>query len=91
MSKDCEHSSFKTQSRLKVECMKRCRYEPNEWQVDIAEVMILKLDTVLIAGTGFGKNTSFVLPMMLEPPWEGKRIILIILSLIGLLDEHVSH
>jgi hypothetical protein len=53
--------------------------------------MVLKLDTALIVGTGFEKTASFVLPMMLEPPWEGKRIILIILSLIGLLDEHVSH
>lgn len=70
--------------------MKRCGYEPTEWQIDIAEALILKLDTVLIAGTGFGKTTPFVLPIMLEPPREGKKIALIISPLIELMQEQVS-
>ncbi|KAI0671419.1 hypothetical protein C8Q78DRAFT_932857, partial [Trametes maxima] len=29
---------------------------PYEWQIDVAEALILRLDTVLIAGTGAGKT-----------------------------------
>lgn len=89
---DYGYASVETRRQLRSECLKRCGFVAKDWQLDIAEALILKLDTVLIAGTGFGKTTPFVLPMMLpEPPLEGKRIILIISPLIDLMEEQVSH
>ncbi|KAJ7756064.1 hypothetical protein DFH07DRAFT_742861, partial [Mycena maculata] len=38
-----------------------------EWQIDVAEALILGLDVVVIAGTGAtGKTISFMLPMLLH-------------------------
>jgi ATP-dependent helicase YprA (DUF1998 family) len=89
--KDFRYSSIQTCSKMKAKCLRLCRYKPHEWQLDVAEAMILKLDTVLIAGTSFGKTLPFVLPMMLEPPWGGKRVILIISPLIELINDHVRY
>ncbi|KAK7059556.1 bloom syndrome [Favolaschia claudopus] len=39
---------------------------PYEWQLDVAEALILGLDSVVIAGTGAGKTIPFMLPLFLH-------------------------
>ncbi|KAK7043414.1 bloom syndrome, partial [Favolaschia claudopus] len=39
---------------------------PYDWQLDVAEALILGLDSVVIAGTGAGKTIPFMLPLLLH-------------------------
>ena len=39
---------------------------PYDWQVDIAEALLLGLDSVLIAGTGAGKTLPFIMPLFVD-------------------------
>lgn len=41
--------------------------EPRNWQLDVAEVLYLELDTVCIAGTGSGKTLPFVMVLLADP------------------------
>jgi superfamily II DNA/RNA helicase len=34
------------------------------WQLDVPEAILLKLDCILIAGTGDGKTVPFILPLL---------------------------
>ncbi|KAL1754058.1 P-loop containing nucleoside triphosphate hydrolase protein [Schizophyllum commune] len=54
----------------------RCAFgfAPYEWQLDVAEALSLRLDTILIAGTGAGKTNPFVLLPLVNP---GKKVIII--------------
>lgn len=44
---------------------------PHYWQLDVAEAMILGLDSLVIAGTGSGKTIPFILPLMLDTTKKG--------------------
>ena len=48
---------------------------PHEWQLDVAEVIYLGLDTILISPTGSGKSLPFVIPLAKHNPT--KKIIMI--------------
>lgn len=39
--------------------------EPYPWQLDVSEAIHMKLDTVVIAGTGAGKTLPFIIPVLL--------------------------
>ncbi|EJF64000.1 hypothetical protein DICSQDRAFT_16077, partial [Dichomitus squalens LYAD-421 SS1] len=39
---------------------------PREWQVDVAEALMVGLDCTVIAGTGSGKTMPFVMPALVE-------------------------
>ncbi|KAJ7621615.1 P-loop containing nucleoside triphosphate hydrolase protein [Mycena polygramma] len=41
--------------------------EPYPWQLDVGEAFVLKLDGVIIAGTGAGKTIPFMLPLLINP------------------------
>lgn len=45
----------------------RSGLDPYEWQLDVAEAIVLGIDTVVIAGTGSGKTIPFMLPLLLYP------------------------
>ncbi|KAF8218453.1 hypothetical protein L208DRAFT_1140040, partial [Tricholoma matsutake] len=47
---------------------------PYEWQLNIAEALLLGLDTVVIAGTGSGKT----IPFMLLPLCHPEKMVLIL-------------
>jgi superfamily II DNA/RNA helicase len=70
-----------TSSRLEMsdQCQAKFSYRPHTWQLDVSEAILLKLDAVLIAGTGSGKTTPFVLPLMVKQN-EGKESILLLIS-----------
>ncbi|KAK7041109.1 P-loop containing nucleoside triphosphate hydrolase protein [Favolaschia claudopus] len=39
---------------------------PYTWQLDVSEAYLLKLDVILIAGTGSGKTIPFMMPLLLN-------------------------
>ncbi|KAJ7820644.1 hypothetical protein B0H14DRAFT_3472172 [Mycena olivaceomarginata] len=39
---------------------------PYDWQIDVAETILLGLDAVVIAGTGTGKTIPFMIPLLLH-------------------------
>lgn len=49
-------------------------YVPYPWQLDVSEAFLLGLNCVVIAGTGAGKTTPFLLPLLVE---KNKKIIII--------------
>ena len=60
--------------------------KPYEWQLDVAEALILGLDCLLIAGTGAGKSMPFVMPLFILPD---KMVIII--SPLNTLEEDQVH
>ncbi|KAJ7347779.1 hypothetical protein DFH08DRAFT_936589 [Mycena albidolilacea] len=40
---------------------------PYDWQIDVAEALLLPLDAVVIAGTGARKTFPFMMPLLLHP------------------------
>ncbi|KAJ7114413.1 hypothetical protein C8R44DRAFT_536324, partial [Mycena epipterygia] len=55
------------------------------WQLDVTEALLLKIDCLVIAGTGSGKTIPFMLPLML--PENAKKMVLIISPLVSLQSE----
>jgi len=56
-------------TRLRLTELFRERFdggEPRLWQLDVAEAIILGLDSLVIAGTGAGKTMPFMMPLMLD-------------------------
>ena len=56
------------------------------WQLDVAEALLLGLDCSVIAGTGAGKTTPFILPLLVET----KKVVVIISPLNSLEEDQVS-
>lgn len=59
---------------------------PHEFQVDTALALHQRKDVVLVAGTGFGKTLSFVMPCFLSK-WN---TVVILSPLNALQEEQVS-
>ncbi|KIK90936.1 hypothetical protein PAXRUDRAFT_67717, partial [Paxillus rubicundulus Ve08.2h10] len=55
---------------------------PYDWQLDVAEALVLRLDCLVIAGTGAGKTMPFIMPLFAEP---SKHVLII--SLLNTLEE----
>jgi ATP-dependent helicase YprA (DUF1998 family) len=47
---------------------------PYPWQLNVSEAFLLGLNCLVIAGTGAGKTTPFLLPLLVE---KNKKIIII--------------
>ena len=60
---------------------------PYDWQLDLAEALILGLDATVIAGTGSGKTLPWALPLLLEQNRD--KICLVISPLNKLEADHV--
>ena len=61
---------------------------PRDFQVDVAEALILGLDVTLVAGTGSGKTLPWAMPLLLDGNEE--RHCLVISPLKALQVDHVS-
>jgi ATP-dependent helicase YprA (DUF1998 family) len=85
------YSSGATRLQLSSECFTRCGYYPTSWQIDAAESIHLNLDTVIIAGTGSGKTTPFVLPLMLDRTPGKTSTLLLISPLKALQSDQVCY
>ncbi|KAJ7222321.1 P-loop containing nucleoside triphosphate hydrolase protein [Mycena pura] len=59
---------------------------PYDWQIDVAEALILGLDAVVIAGTGAGKTIPFMMPLLLHR----KKFVLIISPLKVLQEDQAA-
>ena len=61
---------------------------PRDFQLDVAEALILGLDTTVVAGTGSGKTLPWAMPLLLD---ENKgRACMVISPLKALQMDHVS-
>ena len=60
--------------------------EPYDWQLDVAEAILLGLDCTVIAGTGAGKTMPFMMPLLLHP----EKCIIILSPLKVLQRDQVS-
>lgn len=60
--------------------------KPYDWQVDVAEALVLGLDCLVIAGTGAGKSMPFVMPLFALPD----KMVIIISPLNALEEDQVS-
>ncbi|KAH9954793.1 P-loop containing nucleoside triphosphate hydrolase protein [Russula dissimulans] len=56
------------------------RLELYRWQLDICEALLLGLDCIAIAGTGFGKTMPFIMPLLVDPTEKGTVIIILPLN-----------
>lgn len=61
--------------------------EPYDWQVDVCEAIMLRLDCIIIAGTGAGKTLPFVMPLLMDETKE--KMVVIISPLIALQEDQV--
>ena len=61
--------------------------KPYDWQLDVAEALILGQDCIAIAGTGSGKTMPFGMPLM-HPEFQD-RIVLVLSPLNELEAEQV--
>jgi ATP-dependent helicase YprA (DUF1998 family) len=86
-AKKRDYNSDDTRRTLRTRFAKRSkgRFEPYEWQLDVAEALLLGLDSVVIAGTGSGKTIPFMLPLLLHP----EKMVLILSPLKILQRDQV--
>ncbi|GLB41684.1 putative P-loop containing nucleoside triphosphate hydrolase protein [Lyophyllum shimeji] len=81
------YCSATTRAKLSEEFSARMNQRrPYDWQVDVAEALILGLDCTVIAGTGAGKTMPFVMPLFVEP----KKVVIIISPLNALEEDQRS-
>jgi ATP-dependent helicase YprA (DUF1998 family) len=74
-SKSRGYQTAPTRAKLRTEFIQRNDgMIPHDWQIDMAEALLLGLDCSLIAGTGAGKTMPFVMPLFVE---SDKMIIII--------------
>jgi ATP-dependent helicase YprA (DUF1998 family) len=55
-----------TRNKMREELKSRTGMDAYDWQLDVAEALLLGLDCSVIAGTGAGKTLPFVLPLLAE-------------------------
>ena len=68
------YDTHKTRAALADIFWERFGNDPYDWQLDVAEAIILGLDSIVIAGTGSGKTMPFMMPLLMDPT---KKIIII--------------
>ena len=89
-AKKAGYNSQATRHALSASVTAACAaITPYDWQVDLAEALILGLDATVIAGTGSGKTLPWAMPLLLEENRD--RICLVISPLNELEADHVRH
>lgn len=68
-------------NKLSAACEAQLSYKPRPWQLDVAEALYLKVDTVAIAGTGAGKTLPFALIHLIIP-----NLVTIVVSPLNVLE-----
>ena len=85
-SKKVKYDSVKIRADLcRLFSERESHFSPREWQLDVAEALLLGIDTVVIAGTGSGKTIPFMLPLVLNR----EKMVLIISPLKVLQRDQV--
>ena len=64
--KKTQYNSNKTQNDLSRLFQKHFGNDPYDWQIDVSEAMILRLDAIVIAGTGSEKTMPFMMPLLID-------------------------
>ncbi|KAF7324819.1 Bloom syndrome [Mycena kentingensis (nom. inval.)] len=82
------YHSRHTRDAMRDEFKTRTGHNAHDWQLDVAEALLLRKDCLIIAGTGSGKTTPFLLPLLL-PENKGK-FALIISPLLSLQSEQAG-
>jgi ATP-dependent helicase YprA (DUF1998 family) len=59
-------SSLVMRECLQAKFRGKCGKEVYNWQLDVAEAMMLQLDCILLAGTGMGKTIPLMLPLLAD-------------------------
>ncbi|KAI0047481.1 P-loop containing nucleoside triphosphate hydrolase protein [Auriscalpium vulgare] len=79
------YDSIEARKRMVDECKRRSNGKiiPYTWQLDVAEALVLGIDSELIAPTGAGKTIPFALPLF----HDDKKIIIIISPLNALEED----
>ncbi|KAJ7272230.1 hypothetical protein C8J57DRAFT_1064639, partial [Mycena rebaudengoi] len=80
------YDSAKACADMAAEFLMRYGKEVYSWQLDVAEAFLLKVDSLLIAGTGVGKTIPFMLPLLINPT----KYVLIISPLKVLQHDQVK-
>ena len=83
--KQRKYNSGATRRVLAALFAERFGSAPYEWQLDVAEALLLGLDSVVIAGTCSGKTIPFMLPLLHLPD----KMVLIISPLKVLQTDQV--
>ncbi|KAK6981387.1 hypothetical protein R3P38DRAFT_2448973, partial [Favolaschia claudopus] len=81
------YNSRRVHATMNENLKTRTKYDAHPWQLDVAEALLLRVDCLVIAGTGSGKTTPFLLPLLL-PENKGK-FALIVSPLLSLQAEQV--
>ncbi|KAF8229733.1 hypothetical protein L208DRAFT_1163912, partial [Tricholoma matsutake] len=90
-SKKVKYDSVKMRTDLcKLFSERESRFSPCEWQLDVAEALLLGIDTVVytlqdiisMASTGSGKTLCFLMPLL----FNGGKLSIIVMAL-NLLGE----
>jgi bloom syndrome protein len=81
-----DYDSAKARADMAAVFFTRFGRQPYDWQLDVAECFLLKLDSLVIAGTGTGKTIPFMLPLLINPA----KYVLIISPLKVLQHDQVS-
>ncbi|KAJ6451972.1 hypothetical protein C8R45DRAFT_1113313 [Mycena sanguinolenta] len=77
-----KYDSARTQRNLAHLFEENFKKPPYKWQIDVSEALVLRLDAVVLAGTGAGKTIPFMMPLLLDR----KKFVLVI-SLLKILQE----
>ncbi|KLO05452.1 P-loop containing nucleoside triphosphate hydrolase protein, partial [Schizopora paradoxa] len=70
------YNSFMARLEMKAATESATGMVPYEWQLDVAECLILRVNSIVIAGTSAGKTLPFVMPLFLKET-KGKMVIII--------------
>ncbi|KAF8814292.1 hypothetical protein BYT27DRAFT_7156909 [Phlegmacium glaucopus] len=82
-----DYNSTEARASMSKLFQERSSQTPYGWQLDVAEAILLGLDSVVIAGTGRGKTIPFMLPLLLRP----KKMVIIISPLKVLQRDQVCN
>ncbi|KIJ62766.1 hypothetical protein HYDPIDRAFT_69288, partial [Hydnomerulius pinastri MD-312] len=78
-----QYDSKTTRKKIVDEfCARFDNLAPYDWQLNVAEALVLGLDCSVIAGTGAGKTMPFVMPLFAQPD---KHVLII--SPLNALEE----
>src|ERR1700676_1060082 len=78
------YNSQMTRTELQQLFCKQFGKDPYDWQLDVTEVILLGLDSVVIAGTGAGKTIPFMMPLLLN---KSKKVIIVLPLKILQVDQ----
>ncbi|KAK7034215.1 bloom syndrome [Favolaschia claudopus] len=82
------YDSVRVRATMNNALKTRANYNAHTWQLDVAEALLLHVDCLVIAGTGSGKTTPFLLPLLL--PENKDKFALIISPLLSLQAEQAE-